>query len=106
MKITLLCALGMSTSLLVERMKKAASRRELDVKIEAHSVDEIDRQLKDSDVMLLGPQIRYKKKELFKKAEKEKVPIAIIDIRAYGATDGEKVLEQALHLKNNDEEGV
>lgn len=99
MKITLLCALGMSTSLLVERMKKAANRRELNVKIEAHSVEEIDRQLKDSDVILLGPQIRYKKKELYKKAEEEKVPIAIIDMQAYGATDGEKVLDQALDLK-------
>ncbi|WP_289891100.1 PTS sugar transporter subunit IIB [Virgibacillus pantothenticus] len=99
MKITLLCALGMSTSLLVERMKKAADRRGIDVKIEAHSVDDIDKQLKSSDVILLGPQIRYKKKELFKKAEEENVPIAIIDMRVYGSTDGEEVLEQALHLK-------
>ncbi|NBJ71045.1 MULTISPECIES: PTS sugar transporter subunit IIB [Clostridia] len=99
MKITLLCALGMSTSLLVERMKKAADRRGIDVKIEAHSADDIDKQLKSSDVILLGPQIRYKKQELFKKAAEEKVPIAIIDMRAYGSTDGEEVLEQALHLK-------
>lgn len=99
MKITLLCALGMSTSLLVERMKKAADRRGIDVKIEAHSADDIEKQLKSSDVILLGPQIRYKKQELFKKAEEENVPIAIIDMRAYGSTDGEEVLEQALHLK-------
>lgn len=98
MKITLLCALGMSTSLLVERMKKAADSRGIDVQIEAHSVDDMDKQLKSADVILLGPQIRYKKNALFKKAEARGVPIAIIDMRAYGATDGEKVLEQALKL--------
>ncbi|MYL44506.1 PTS sugar transporter subunit IIB [Virgibacillus halodenitrificans] len=98
MKITLLCALGMSTSLLVERMKEAAGKRELDVEIEAHSVDDIDEQLKSADVVLIGPQIRYKKNELFKKADSAKVPIDIIEMRAYGTTDGEKVLDQALGL--------
>ncbi|ALX47782.1 PTS sugar transporter subunit IIB [Lentibacillus amyloliquefaciens] len=100
MKITLLCALGMSTSLLVERMKKAADSRGIDAEIEAHSVDDIEEQLKDSDVILLGPQIRYKKNELSKKAEAANIPMAVIDMKAYGVTDGEKVLDQALELNN------
>ncbi|HLR63640.1 MAG TPA: PTS sugar transporter subunit IIB [Lentibacillus sp.] len=98
MKITLLCALGMSTSLLVERMKKAAEIQGIDAEIEAYPADDIDKQLKNTDVILLGPQIRYKKNELSKKAEAANVPMAIIDMKAYGATDGEKVLEQALEL--------
>ncbi|WP_440894705.1 PTS sugar transporter subunit IIB [Amphibacillus sp. Q70] len=98
MKITLLCALGMSTSLLVERMKKVAENREIEATIEAYSADEIDKQLKDSDVILLGPQIRYKKNQLFKKAKNAGVPIDIIDMKAYGATDGKKVLDQALDI--------
>ncbi|WP_373893689.1 PTS sugar transporter subunit IIB [Virgibacillus sp. CBA3643] len=98
MKITLLCALGMSTSLLVEKMKKVAKNRDINVEIEAHPVDDIDKQLKTADVILLGPQIRYKKNELFKKADAANIPIEIIDMRAYGTTDGEKVLDQALEL--------
>ncbi|WP_174614734.1 PTS sugar transporter subunit IIB [Virgibacillus ihumii] len=98
MKVTLLCALGMSTSLLVEKMKKAAGDRSIEVEIEAHSVDDIEEQLKNSDVILLGPQIRYKKNELYKKAEAAKVPIDIVDMKAYGMTNGEKVLDQALKL--------
>ncbi|TFJ91266.1 PTS sugar transporter subunit IIB [Lentibacillus salicampi] len=98
MKITLLCALGMSTSLLVEKMKKAAGSRSIDVEIEAHSADDIDEQLKTSDIILLGPQIRYKKNELYKKAEAANVPIDIVDMKAYGTIDGEKVLNQALQL--------
>lgn len=98
MKVTLLCALGMSTSLLVEKMKKSAGERAIEVEIEAHSVDDIVEQLKTSDVILLGPQIRYKKNELYKKAEAANVPIDIVDMKAYGMTDGEKVLDQALKL--------
>ena len=98
MKITLLCALGMSTSLLVEKMKKAATEKEIQVKIEAHSVDYLEDHLKTADVILLGPQIRYKKNELFRKAEAANVPIGIIDMRAYGTINGVKVLEQAMEL--------
>ncbi|MFB4168386.1 PTS sugar transporter subunit IIB [Virgibacillus sp. JSM 102003] len=98
MKITLLCALGMSTSLLVEKMKTAAENRDINAEINAHSVDDIDSQLASADVILLGPQIRYKKNALYKKAEEANTPIDIIDMRAYGTTDGEKVLDQALKL--------
>ncbi|MBY7144359.1 PTS sugar transporter subunit IIB [Virgibacillus sp. NKC19-3] len=100
MKITLLCALGMSTSLLVERMKKVANEREINVEIEAYSADDIDKHVETANVILLGPQIRYKKNELFKKAKAANTPIEIIDMRAYGSTDGEKVLDQALDLMN------
>ncbi|WP_188456629.1 PTS sugar transporter subunit IIB [Virgibacillus oceani] len=100
MKITLLCALGMSTSLLVEKMKKAASAKSIEAEIEAHSVDDLEEQLKTADVILLGPQIRYKKNELFSKADAANTPMDIIDMKSYGILDGEKVLEQALKLIN------
>ncbi|MFZ4451205.1 PTS sugar transporter subunit IIB [Salibacterium aidingense] len=98
MKIALLCALGMSTSLLVDRMKKAAADRSIEADIDAYSVDDVDEQLKTADIILLGPQIRYKQNELFKKAEQTNMPIAIIDMKAYGVRDGEKVLDQVLEM--------
>ncbi|WP_042222133.1 PTS sugar transporter subunit IIB [Oceanobacillus manasiensis] len=99
MKITLLCALGMSTSLLVKKMNQEAENQSIDAVIEAHSVDDIEKQLKTADVLLLGPQIRYKKNTLFKQADEAGVPIAIIDMKAYGMLDGKAVLEQAIALK-------
>lgn len=101
MKITLLCQLGMSTSLLVEKMKTAAEHKKLDIVIEANSVDEIDNQLQESDVILLGPQIRYQKNELSKKAIAANVPIDVIDMKAYGTLNGEQVVNQALKLIQN-----
>ncbi|MTW86679.1 PTS sugar transporter subunit IIB [Virgibacillus dakarensis] len=102
MKIILLCALGMSTSLLVEKMKKAAIDKDMEVEIEALSIDSFDEQLETADVILLGPQIRYKKNTFFPKAEAARKPIDIIDMKAYGIGDGGRVLDQAMALMDND----
>ena len=98
MRIVLLCAQGMSTSLLVERMKEAAAKRGVNAEIEAEMVDSFDQQLKTTDVILLGPQVRYKKNELQLKADKAEIPLDVIDMAAYGSIDGDKVLNQAIEL--------
>lgn len=101
MRVILLCALGMSTSLLVENMKKAAKECGIEVNVEAHSVDQFDKYLKEADVMLLGPQIRYKYRPLSKAAAAANLPLAVIDTVAYGMVDGQKVLRQAMDLIKN-----
>lgn len=58
-KITLLCALGVSTGMLVTKMKKAAQELHFDAEIAAYSVDEFDTVAQDSDMILLGPQVSY-----------------------------------------------
>ncbi|MYL40401.1 PTS sugar transporter subunit IIB [Virgibacillus salexigens] len=98
MKITLVCALGMSTSMLVDRMEKVAEEKAINIQIEAHSVDEMEKQFATSDLILLGPQIRYKQKELAEKAAEANVPIAMINMKAYGTLNGGEILEQALEI--------
>ncbi len=67
-KILLLCAAGMSTSMVVKKMKESAEKKDLDVHIEAHAVDTISEYLSEYDLFLLGPQIRFKQGELQKLA--------------------------------------
>lgn len=96
--IMLACAAGMSTSLLVTKMEKAAKEMQLDVEIFATPVSEIDLILKEKkvDFLLLGPQVSFMKKELSKKMEKYNIPVETIDMAAYGMMDGKKVLSQTL----------
>lgn len=96
--IMLACAAGMSTSLLVTKMEKAAQELGLEVEIFASPVPEIDQVLKEKaiDYLLLGPQVSFMKNELSKKMEKYNVPVETIDMAAYGMMDGKKVLLQAL----------
>lgn len=78
----LVCATGMSTSLLVNRMKEAAETKEIEFQIEAHPVGQIEKYGEAADDILLGPQVRYELKNV-KKMFLDK-PVEIINMQDYG----------------------
>lgn len=92
----LVCAAGMSTSLLVNRMKETAETKEIEFQIEAHPVGQIEKYGEAADVILLGPQVRYELKNV-KKMFLDK-PVEIINMQNYGTMNGAKVLDTALKL--------
>ncbi len=92
-KIILLCAAGMSTSLLVTNMKKASQEQGLDYEIAAYPVAEAEKVAADAAAVLLGPQVRFAVKDVQKKLPN--VPVDSIDMRDYGTMNGKKVLAKA-----------
>lgn len=62
--ILLVCAAGMSTSMLVKRMQAYAESTNTEVNINAMSISEAKEKIKknEADVVLLGPQVRFQKK--------------------------------------------
>ena len=98
--IMLICAAGLSTSLLVSKMQKSAKDKGIDAEIFANSANEADTILakKDIDVMLLGPQVRFMKSQFEKKVEGKNIPVDIINMQDYGMVNGEKILQTALDL--------
>jgi PTS system cellobiose-specific IIB component len=92
-KIVLLCASGMSTSILVNKMKEAAAAAGKDYEIAAYSASEAATKAADADVVLLGPQIRFSKDKIA--AELPGVPVEAIDMRMYGRMDGKGTVELA-----------
>lgn len=58
-RIMLACAGGMSTSLLMNKMKEEADNRGLEVSVEAIGEKTLEQHLGEFDVLLLGPQVRY-----------------------------------------------
>lgn len=98
MRILLCCAAGMSTSLLVKKMQDAARARGVEAEISSASLDEVARHLDQVDVLLLGPQVRYKLAQLKKEGEARGIPVEVIRPEDYGRADGEKVLDFALQL--------
>lgn len=93
--IILICAAGMSTSLLVNKMKSAAKAQGKEVHIEAMPANSFATYKEKVDVLLLGPQISYLYDEMKKKYESEVVKVAVIDMMDYGMMNGEKVLNKA-----------
>lgn len=100
--IMLVCAAGMSTSMLVSKMQKAAEERGIDADIFAVSASEVDAKIKTRpvDVMLLGPQVRYMKAKFEEKAAENSIAIDVINMQDYGMMNGENVLDSALELMN------
>lgn len=100
-KIFLCCAAGMSTSMLVERMKQSAASRNIEVEISAVPVSDFDQIITDADVILLGPQVKFQLQSITSAAAPHGVPVAAIDMMQYGSMQGDKVLDQALSLLKN-----
>lgn len=98
--IMLVCAAGMSTSLLVTKMKNAAQSKNIEADIFAVSASEVDDILekKKVDVLLLGPQVKFMKSQFESKLADKNIKIDAINMQYYGMMNGEKVLEQAINL--------
>ncbi|MDT2784717.1 PTS sugar transporter subunit IIB [Enterococcus asini] len=93
--IMLVCAAGMSTSMLVTKMQNAAKEKGLDAEIFAVAASEADKKLASQtiDVVLLGPQVRFMAKQFQEKLEPLKIPVEVINMADYGMMNGAKVLE-------------
>ena len=89
-KIVLLCAAGMSTSLLVNKMREAAANEGLEYDINAYAISQAKTYGPEADVILLGPQVRFNLGKI--KEEFPDTPVEAIDMIAYGTMDGAKVV--------------
>ena len=96
--IVLFCAAGMSTSMLVQRMKDAAQKKGVEVSIKAVPVSEFKENLAEADIILLGPQVKYEQAKLQAQAEPLGKKVAVIDMMDYGMMKGDVVLDKALKL--------
>ncbi|MEQ2876369.1 PTS sugar transporter subunit IIB [Enterococcus asini] len=98
--IMLVCAAGMSTSMLVTKMQNVAKEKGLDAEIFAVAASEADKKLASQtiDVVLLGPQVRFMAKQFQEKLEPLKIPVEVINMADYGMMNGAKVLEQAVQM--------
>lgn len=95
MKAVLVCFAGMSTSIMMNKMKKAAAKKDVDLDIKAIPLSELEENLEGVEVVLLGPQIRYAYPEV-EKLTKGKIPAVVISSVDYGMMNGEKVLNEAI----------
>lgn len=96
----LVCNAGMSTSLLVSKMQKVASEKGVDAEIFAVSANEVDNKIKNQPInaILLGPQVRFMKKQMEDKVADKNIPVGVINMQDYGMVNGENVLNTALEL--------
>ena len=98
--IVLVCAGGMSTSLMVNKMKAAADESEADCNIVAMSADEFIDDEVDADILLIAPQLAWRTDELKEACEDRVKTIMAIETADYGLMKGDNVLKAALDEYN------
>lgn len=94
--IVLVCAAGMSTSMLVEKMIAAAQEQGYACTIAAHPIAKAAEVGEEADVILLGPQVRYeldRVKGLFPDK-----PVESIAMADYGMMRGDNVIARVKEL--------
>ncbi len=91
-KIVLLCNGGLSTGILVKKMKAAAEKADYACEIAAYPAADAEEVGKGADIILLGPQVRFQMEVIKKQVS---CPVISIEPVSYGTMNGEKVLQQA-----------
>lgn len=99
-KILLACSAGMSTSLIVQKMRKLAEEQGKDYKIWATSVDNIVDDEESFDCCLIGPQVGGKIEDVRDAVAEygDDIPIAVIEKDDYGKMRADKILALAESL--------
>ncbi|WP_295894520.1 PTS sugar transporter subunit IIB [uncultured Vibrio sp.] len=98
MKIFLCCSAGMSTSMLVNKMKSSATEKGVSCEINAYSISEFEERLSENDVCLVAPQVKFKFEQFKQRAEEEGKACDLIDMLNYGMMKGDVILDQAIKL--------
>lgn len=94
--VLLLCSTGLSTSLLVNKLRRTCEERGLNLNIWATSSGFYRDDALKADVILLGPQVKFMMREV-KKIVNDK-PIDVISSSAYRTINSQAIIEQILNL--------
>lgn len=93
--IMLACSAGMSTSILVGKIKTEIINQKLDFDVIAIPTTEAILRWREANIILLGPQVRYELPK-FEKEINGIIPVLIIDQISYGTGNGAKILQVVL----------
>lgn len=91
--IVLLCQYGASTGMLAAKIREAAEKRGEEAVVNAYSFSDVAQVIDGADIILLGPQIRFKKAAFEKEYADKGVPFMVIDTQAYGMLNGDKIYQ-------------
>lgn len=91
MKILVVCNAGMSSSILVKKIKEYAQSQGIEAVVQAVSSASVSDEVGNWDVCLVAPQIMYAVDEIKGKLN---IPTQAVEMRTYAIADGKAAFEQ------------
>jgi len=95
MKILLVCAGGMSTGILMKKMEAYWRNQNVELEIKAVGLSEYTDVCTNYDIVLIGPQVAYRKKEV---ESATGLPCEAIPSFEYATADCQKIMKLAKKL--------
>jgi len=98
-RVVMVCALGMSSSLLEAATIKAAEEAGVPfemVSLSAQQMGIYDFDANPADIVLVAPQVRFKRRSIKQMAEPRGIIVQNIEPITYGMVDGEKLFQAIL----------
>jgi PTS system cellobiose-specific IIB component len=98
-KALMVCAMGMSSSLLEAKTREAAAAAGVPFELHAINVPEMSRWdfgTNYVDIVLVAPQVRYKRKSIAQAAAPYGIIVQDIDPVLFGMVEGEKLFQQIM----------
>ena len=90
MKVLLVCAGGMSTSILMKKLEKHAADKGIDFEIAAVGLSAYKDVCANYDCILMGPQVGYQKDAV---AQGSGLPVEVIPPQDYGLGNCENIFK-------------
>jgi PTS system cellobiose-specific IIB component len=95
MKILLVCAGGMSTSILMRKMEKYWAEQKVPLTIEAVGIADYEETCPEYDMILVGPQVGYRLEEIKEHSGK---PCSVIPSTDYALGNCDRIMALANSL--------
>lgn len=95
MKILMVCAGGMSTGILMKKLKKYWAQQQMPLTIKAASLGEYKELADDYDLVLIGPQVAYRRNMIAQDTGK---PCTIIASNDYAIGNCPVIYEQVREI--------
>lgn len=97
MKVILVCSGGMSTSILIDALKKEATKAGKELSANAIGVNEISK-ISDCDIVLVAPQIKYKFDSIKEHTDSKRIKIYQIEPTEYTPIGAPKLMSSILKI--------
>lgn len=94
MKVIMVCSGGMSSSMIVDAVKKEAAKENFDLEIVAVGTEAFENEIADYDLGLVAPQVRHRLDKFKKVGESVNKPVDVIDPMGYTPIGAPKILKQ------------
>lgn len=97
-KVLLICGAGASSGFMANAIRKAGKKRKMDLSVQARSESQLSEYMSETDILLIGPHLKYMEDELKEKVSDHQIKVSVIPQDIYGLLDGNKACDLITEL--------